>query len=118
MLAERRPDFLKSLFEIPEPESLFNEDQTINSQPIEDSHGINRIRLCLQGFWREITIDDFIPCFPYGEPIFARSLIPQHTWISLLEKAFAKVHGSYQALVGGSVYEALLDLTGCPTMNL
>ena len=32
----------------------------------------------------------------------------------ILEKAYAKVHGSYYLMKGGFVNEALLDLTGCP----
>ena len=41
-------------------------------------------------------------------------------WASLIEKAYAKAHGSYQSISGGQIAEALLDLTGCPTfaMNL
>jgi hypothetical protein len=35
----------------------------------------------------------------------------------LLEKAYAKLHGNYYLLRGGFVHEALLDLTGCPTIN-
>jgi hypothetical protein len=33
-------------------------------------------------------------------------------WISLMEKAYAKLHGNYFALDGGSVGDALVDLTG------
>jgi calpain-15 len=33
-----------------------------------------------------------------------------------LEKAYAKSHGSYQAISGGHIAEAFLDLTGAPTL--
>ena len=36
-------------------------------------------------------------------------------WASLIEKAYAKAHGSFNAISGGMVAEALLDLTGYPT---
>ncbi|CAD7949985.1 unnamed protein product [Amoebophrya sp. A25] len=37
-------------------------------------------------------------------------------WVQFLEKAYAKAHGCYQAISGGEVAEAFLDLTGCPTL--
>ena len=36
-------------------------------------------------------------------------------WVMLLEKAFAKLHGNYHWLEYGYTYEAMIDLTGCPT---
>ena len=39
----------------------------------------------------------------------------QQLWVPFLEKAYAKSHGSYQAISGGHIAEAFLDLTGAPT---
>ena len=39
----------------------------------------------------------------------------QQLWVPFLEKAYAKAHGSYQAISGGHIAEAFLDLTGAPT---
>ena len=54
----------------------------------------------LNGMLKNITIDDFIPC---SENEFTKTLLPcfAHTdkhgelWPILLEKAWAKLHGSY-----------------------
>lgn len=38
-------------------------------------------------------------------------------WVPFIEKAYAKFHGSYQAISGGQIAEAFLDLTGAPTLE-
>jgi len=83
--------------------------------------GVYTCRFYKNGSWVEVTTDTRAPAtsgFGDGgahgspEPIYGRCLDPREQWVSLLEKAYAKLHGSYEALSGGSVTEALVDLTG------
>jgi calpain-15 len=78
--------------------------------------GIYRVKLCKNGEWVSITIDDYFPCYPMGAPVFCRNEANE-IWVMALEKAYAKIHGHYYLLKGGTVAEALLDLTGCPTIT-
>jgi hypothetical protein len=43
---------------------------------------------------------------------FARSGTSGETWVPLIEKAYAKLHGDYNSLSGGFSGEAIEDLTG------
>ena len=48
-----------------------------------------------------------------GGPIFTRGN-GNELWVMLIEKAYAKLHGSYKDLENGYNTWALVDLTGCP----
>ncbi|KAG8904982.1 hypothetical protein FRC00_013581, partial [Tulasnella sp. 408] len=44
--------------------------------------------------------------------LFARSASDNETWVPLLEKAYAKLHGDYESINGGRTAEGIEDLTG------
>eukprot|EP00850_Spirogloea_muscicola_P009608 SM000054S18094 [mRNA] locus=s54:393511:404012:+ [translate_table: standard] len=81
--------------------------------PEYNEEGIYTVRFCIQGEWVPVVVDDWIPCCGQGRPAFATSRAGGGVlWVMLLEKAYAKLHGSYEALEGGVVQDALVDLTG------
>lgn len=80
--------------------------------PGYNEEGIYTVRFCIQGEWVPVIVDDWIPCESPGKPAFATSRKGNEIWVSVLEKAYAKLHGSYEALEGGLVQDALVDLTG------
>lgn len=72
------------------------------------------MRICKNGRWHDVTVDDYFPCTAEGGPVFTRAKNGE-LWVMLLEKAYAKLHGNYSLLREGLAFEALLDLTGAPT---
>ncbi|CAD5229547.1 unnamed protein product [Bursaphelenchus okinawaensis] len=63
------------------------------------------------GEWIQVVIDDLLPTKD-GKLLFARSKTPNEFWSALLEKAFAKLYGCYENLVGGQLADALQDVSG------
>ena len=82
-----------------------------------NKEGIYRVKLCKNGEWVVVTIDDYIPCYYNGGPIFSRAN-GEELWVLLLEKAYAKMHGCYYSLRYGFTHHGMIDLTGCPTYNI
>jgi calpain-15 len=83
---------------------------------IKNEEGVYRIRFCKNGEWVSVTIDDYFPCLPFGNPMFSRAH-DNEMWVLLIEKAYAKLHGNYYTLRGGYANEGMIDLTGCPSTN-
>lgn len=73
--------------------------------------GVYEFYFYKNGEWKNVIIDDYIP-LSNGKPIFSSSLDGNEVWVLLMEKAYAKLHKSYQHLEGGSESYALVDLTG------
>jgi len=101
-----------------------------------NEYGCYEVRFCLDGAWSSTLIDSFLPSIPSEQmvsrahnkrkddhgivtsdsgivfkPAFASGTV---FWPAFIEKAYAKIHGSYARLSGGFISEALYDLTGAP----
>uniref|UniRef100_A0A8C2ZC89 Zgc:136872 n=1 Tax=Cyclopterus lumpus TaxID=8103 RepID=A0A8C2ZC89_CYCLU len=82
-------------------------DQTFD----EKYCGIFHFRFWRFGKWVDVVIDDKLPTIN-GRMIFVHSKDKNEFWPALLEKAYAKVCGSYSDMNAGTPAEAMMDFTG------
>ncbi|CAM9207590.1 unnamed protein product [Choristocarpus tenellus] len=91
-----------------------------DGKPMFESYsGAYAVRLFLEGQWQVVIIDDFFPAVDAKKLdnsnmglACAHSYGARELWVSLLEKACAKLFGSYAALENGFVHMALKMFTG------
>eukprot|EP00286_Rhodomonas_abbreviata_P011808 CAMPEP_0181323370 /NCGR_PEP_ID=MMETSP1101-20121128/19748_1 /TAXON_ID=46948 /ORGANISM="Rhodomonas abbreviata, Strain Caron Lab Isolate" /LENGTH=994 /DNA_ID=CAMNT_0023431391 /DNA_START=45 /DNA_END=3029 /DNA_ORIENTATION=+ len=104
-----------------------DDDRLLRDLCIEDdevaSCGMYGVKFFLNGDWVTVLVDDLIPCTRdasgYWQPIFAKPM--QHEdqdqnekelWALIFEKAWAKLHLSYEATDAGMTADTTNYLTG------
>lgn len=94
-------------------EKIF-EDQTFNEI------GIYLVRICVEGIWRYVIVDDYIPIQEQNKmyyPLFL-SVEPNcenskgqniiEIWPFLVQKAYAKVYSTYESLLNGNIEDFIV----------
>jgi calpain-type cysteine protease DEK1 len=89
-------------------------------------HGIFAVRFSRNGRWTFWIVDDYLPCVLSKRPETMNKPVPAYAtskddgelYVSFIEKAYAKMHGSYEAVDGGLARYALVAMTGGTCMQI
>jgi calpain-15 len=107
--------FLSALASLAEYPSLIR--RLFNTDEVSKT-GMYAVNLYINGEFKMVEIDDFFPCTEVEpgkfESAFSRPYKNRVLWVLILEKAWAKVNGSYDLSDGGYTSHAISCLTGAP----
>ncbi|XP_059838683.1 calpain-9-like isoform X2 [Hypanus sabinus] len=104
--------FLAALASLTMQQELFNHIVPPDQNFQREYCGIFRFRFWYFGDWVEVVVDDRLPTDDNNQLIFVSSCDKNEFWCALLEKAYAKLYGSYGDLQMGQIAEAMVDFTG------
>ena len=107
--------FLSSLSSL--AENPFRVRLLFISKKVNEKAGIYCVKICFEGEWRAVYVDDYFPIYEDGSgPSFSKSKKGDNElWVLILEKAWAKLYGNYERIEAGLTREVLRSLTGAPT---
>ena len=120
MIAVSRPNLLQEIFVCPEGTwSSYDKRGRFGSIPMS-TRNIYVVRLFHELKWHYVIIDGRVPRgHTSGRPTFGRCADSNEMWVSLIEKAAAKLVGGYDKLhMAGTIDFGLHMLTGCSTHTI
>lgn len=65
-----------------------------------NENGIYMARVLFKGVYQEVVVDDYFPCSEQGVLLGAQPAGGKEIWVMVVEKAWAKLHGSYDIIDG------------------
>ena len=94
--------------------------------------GVYGVRFFKRGRWEYVLVDDIVgytsptagdrtsslsdghsdQATMQHRPWFSHNSVDGTIWVAIVEKAYAKLHGSYEAINTGHTREAMVDLSG------
>ena len=116
--------FLAALANLTINKTLFYKVVPQNQSFSKSYAGIFHFQFWQYGKWIDVVVDDYLPVVTRdyrnsngsvtekGCLAYLASKSKDEFWVGLLEKAYAKLHGSYESLDGGIASDALVDFTG------
>ena len=84
----------------------------------KDSTCIFGVNLCHNGHFEQVVIDDF---FPYNQKTNSKVFLSEEKgflWPQILEKAYAKLYGSYNLISDKSMENIMKDFTCAPVITI
>ena len=121
LIADLRPRILRELFVQPPQSQADEAPDTDHLGPLALApRNVYIVRLYHNFRWHFVMMDGRVPTHKRGkDPAFGRCSDPSETWVTLIEKAVAKLFGSYASLhMSGTLDTGMHLLTGCATHTI